>query len=111
MAFPFMALAMLASSLIPALAGGKGKQKQTTTQKVPPRGYQSPMMGLMDLLKNMKYFQSSKLPGGGRFGSGSIDKILGLLGGNWDKLIGGYSQTAKPPSYAPRSGLPWERGG
>ena len=96
MPFPWMALAMLGSSLIPALAGGKGKQQQVTTQQVPPRGYQSPMLGLMDplimemLMKNMKYMQSSRLPGGGRFGTGSIDKILGLLGGQWDKLLAGY---------------------
>lgn len=96
MPFPWMALAMLGSALIPALGKGKGKQYQQTTQKVPPRGYQSPMMGLMDplmtemIMRKFKSLQSSRLPGGGMFGTGSIDKILGLLGGNWDKLIRGY---------------------
>ena len=100
MPFPWMALATLGSALIPAISGayGKGKQRQETTQMVPPRGYQSPMLGLMDplimemLMKNMKYMQSSRLPGGGRFGTGSVDKILGLLGGQWDKLLAGYNR-------------------
>lgn len=97
MSFPFMALAMLGSALAPALFKGKGKQVQTTTQQVPPRGYQSPMMGLMDplmnelILRNLKYFQSSRLPGGGRFASPNIDRILGLLGKNWGGLIRGYA--------------------
>ena len=71
------------------------------------------MMGLMDplimemLLKNMKYMQSSRLPGGGRFGGmGSLDKILGLLGGQWDKLIGGYSGAGPTTGGARRSPLP-----
>ena len=96
MPFPWMALAMLGSALIPSLGKGKGKQYQQTTQQVPPRGYQSPMMGLMDplmmemIMKNFKYLQSSRLPGGGRFASPNVDKILGLLGKNWGNLIQGY---------------------
>lgn len=110
---PWMAIATLGSTLLPMLFGGKGKQRQETTQMVPPRGYQSPMLGLMDplimemLMKNMKYMQSSRLPGGGRFGTGSVDKILGLLGGQWDKLLAGYNR----PSGIPGGIRPATRGG
>jgi len=90
------AIATLGSVFLPMLFGGKGKQTQETTQVVPPSGYQSPMVGLMDplvmemLLNNMKYMQSSRLPGGGRFGGTSIDRILSLIGSQWDKLMAGY---------------------
>ena len=96
MAFPFLPLAIIGSAIISALSGGD-KAQQTTTTTAPPRGYQSPMLGLLDpyaadlLIRNLKGWTSGTTFGGGTSSSSPYaDAILALLGKNMPQLLAGY---------------------
>lgn len=101
MAFPWMAIAMLGSQILPMLFGKQTPEERTTTQETisetPPSGYQSPLLGLADplafemLLRNMGLFSGAGMPGGVGPASPQIANILQLLGSEWPKLLEGYS--------------------
>jgi len=86
--------------LLPTLFGGGGSgggtQERTVTTETPPRGYQSPMLGLMDpfmadqLLRQFKSYSGAGMPGGVGNTSPGLQGILDLLGGDWGELLGQY---------------------
>ena len=107
MAFPFLPLAIIGSAIISALSGG-GKAQQTTTTTAPPRGYQSPMLGMLDpymadmLIRNLKGWTSGTTFGGGTSSSSPYaDAILSILGKNIPNLLAGYGTSGRT-SLLPR---------
>jgi len=98
--------AILLSALLPMLLGGNkgsgvsgtGSTDRTVTTETPPRGYQSPMLGLMDplmadqLLRQFQSYSGAGMPGGVGNTSPGLQGILDLLGGDWGELLGQYEQ-------------------
>ena len=86
--------------LLPTLFGGGGSgggtQERTVTTETPPRGHQSPMLGLMDpfmadqLLRRFQSYSGAGMPGGVGNTSPGLQGILDLLGGDWGDLLGQY---------------------
>lgn len=85
-------------SLVPALAdllfGNKNQSQEVVTKtETAPRGYQSPLIGLMDttigssLLSGLQNYSGA---GGGATFSPQISDILNLLSGETTDLIKGY---------------------
>jgi len=96
MAFPWAVVAALLPIIYDVLKGGGGAEQVTTTT-APPRGYQSPMLGLLDpyaadlLIRNLKGWTSGTTFGGGTSSSSPYaDAILALLGKNMPQLLAGY---------------------
>jgi len=90
MAFPWMAAATIASSLLPFIFGGTGEQRRVTETEVPPAGWQDPMLGLMSPL--IADILSRRIGG---FGEGSsvyspwVSKIIEMLGGQFPQILRG----------------------
>jgi len=101
---PLTLIAMLAPSLLSTLFGGGeaggGEQQRTVTTETPPRGYQSPMLGLMDplmadqLLRQLQSYSGAGMPSGVGNVSPGLQGILDLLGGDWGELLKGYKTGA-----------------
>ena len=97
MAFPWLAAATIASSLLGLFAGGKGQQQRVTETEVPPAGWQDPMLGMFSpmiadiLMRRM-----------GSFGQGSsvyspwASKIMEMLGGQFPQIIAGGAGSSPP---------------
>lgn len=99
MADPWMIGAILAQVLLPMLLGrGKQTQERVTETEIPPRGYQSPLVGLADpmafesILRNLQSHSGWGWPAGSGRGQASpqIAELLKLLQGEWPKLMSGY---------------------
>jgi len=101
MPFPWMAIATLASTLLPMLLRGRGGgdqeplvQEQITEQE--PRGYQSPLLGLLDpwmvqsLLGRYGLLQGAGMPGGAGGMSPFTEQIMQLLNQQFPELLAGY---------------------
>ncbi len=90
---------MIAMALA-SLFGGGNSQRQTTTTEQQPRGYQSPMLGLLDpyitkaLLGNYSRLQGAGFPDGlQNLGLGDMtNDIYSLLAKSWPEITKGYSQ-------------------
>ncbi len=88
--------------LIGSQIGGKGdtyQQKQTTTQTALPRGYQSPMLGILDslmssgVLGNLQRLQGAGFPGGAKNpGFGNLSAILAQIMKMQPELLAGTTQ-------------------
>lgn len=97
--------------LLPMLFGGGssggGEQQRTVTTETPPRGYQSPMLGLMDplmgdqLLRQFQSYSGAGMPGGVGNVSPGLQGILDLLGGDWGELLEGYKTGGTGESSLP----------
>lgn len=88
-----IALIISGISLLGSLFGGNKSsptQTQVTTTKTPPRGYQSPMLGIYDmlfgdtLLKNMNAYNGW---GGKGVDMSNIQNVLKMLGTQIPELI------------------------
>lgn len=97
MAFPWMAAATIASSLLPLLFGGGGQQQRITETQVPPGGWQDPMLGMMSPL--IADILSRRMAGFGQRSSVYspwAQKIVDMLGGQFPQILSG----ATAPSFA-----------
>jgi len=107
MAFPWLPISILASTLLPMLFGGKGSsglfggeqtQRQVTETETPRRGYQSPYLGMLDptvlrsLLQNFSQFSGFGMPGGGGAGGDFswIQDILRMLEADMPRILESY---------------------
>ena len=100
MAFPWLAAAIGIPALLNLFKGGGGRQQTVRETEVPPRGYQSPMVGMLDpllidmLLRNIRtwggYGQGGRT--GGSY-SPYVDQIINMLGTKtFPKLFQGYGR-------------------
>jgi hypothetical protein len=89
-------LLFMVPGLLQWLFSSKNPQVQTirTEQETTPRGYQSPLLGLVDplmfesLLRNLQSYQGAGMPSGvGGGASSSITNLLGLIGEQWPDII------------------------
>ena len=101
MAFPWLPLAIVASSVLPSLFGKGRNQEIVKETEMPPRGYQSPMVGMLDpllvdiLLRNLRTWGGAGV-GGQATGAYSpyVDQILKMLGERtFPQLMSGYGAT------------------
>ena len=95
------ALISLAPSLLGFLFGGKDQQTQTQTTVAPPTGYQSPSLGLLDLLmqgtlgKNLSLYGGAGMPGGQTIAPSYLQDFLDLIGSSYTDLQGKYQAEEK----------------
>ncbi|MFA5378629.1 MAG: hypothetical protein WC455_22940 [Dehalococcoidia bacterium] len=102
MAFPFLPIAMVLSSILPSLFGGGGDEQTQTTTTETDSGYQSPMLGMLDpyitkaLLGNFSRLQGAGFPKGlQNLGLGGMNTdIFSLLDQEWPEIMKQY-QTKK----------------
>ena len=88
------ALIQIAPSILKMLFGGKDEQaqRQLTTTTAPPMGYQSPTIGLQDLLlqqalgQNLQMLGGAGMPGGGTIAPYFLQDFLSLIGSNYEAL-------------------------
>jgi hypothetical protein len=77
-----------------------GTQTGTTTTTAPPSGYQSPTLGLQDLLmqaalgKNLKMFGGAGMPGGQTIAPDFLNDFLSLIGSSYTDLQKKYTNPA-----------------
>lgn len=107
-----MILAAVLPSIFKGIFGqGTQQQERVTETEIPPRGYQSPLLGMADmtafenLLRNMQSYSGWGWPSGSGRGQASpqIAEILKLLQGEWPKMMEGGMGGMVKPSTALRS--------
>jgi hypothetical protein len=105
-------------SVIQMLSGGNDQTAtQETTATTTPSGYQSPTLGLMDLLmqgtlgKNLGMYGGAGMPGGQSIAPSYLQDFLSLIGSNYYDLQKKYqaeeNKKEKPGTreFVTRSGL------
>uniref|UniRef100_A0A6M3IYJ2 Uncharacterized protein n=1 Tax=viral metagenome TaxID=1070528 RepID=A0A6M3IYJ2_9ZZZZ len=96
-----IALLMGAPMIIDLLKGGSDQQTQTQTTVAPPTGYQSPSLGLLDLLmqgtlgKNLSLYGGAGMPGGQTIAPSYLQDFLDLIGSSYTDLQGKYQAEEK----------------
>lgn len=87
-------------NMLMGLFGGGGagtqQQQQETVTEEEPRGYQSPLVGLLDpwmletLLGRYGLLEHAGMPGGQGYQNPWTQEIIRLLGEEWPQLLQGY---------------------
>jgi len=83
---------ILGPMLLQGLFGGNKPQTYTQETVAPPSGYQSPTLGLMDLLmqgtlgKNLQMYGGAGMPGGASIAPEYLADFLDLIGGQYGQL-------------------------
>ena len=100
-------LLTLGPALLQTLFGGSNQgtsQQQTTTSTSLPSGYQSPMLGMYDMLtggllsQQVKRTSNFGYPAGAGMDTSWIDQLLSTLGTEWPKLLAGAKGTTATPN-------------
>lgn len=94
-----MLISLLGPSLLQQLTGGGGGEQQTSTSTTTglPGGYQSPTLGLQDLLmqgtlgKNLQMFGGAGMPGGQTIAPDFLKDFMDLIGSEYGNLQGKYT--------------------
>ena len=105
MAFPWLAAAIIGSSLAPMIfGGGRGGTERVT--EVPPTGWQDPMMGMMSpLIADMLVRRMGGFGEGSSIYSPWASKIMEMLGGEFPKILAGYGRETPSPGVVRRPQL------
>jgi hypothetical protein len=101
MAFPFLPIAMVLSSVLPSLFSSGNDAEQTSTTTTNDTGYKSPMLGLLDpyitkaLMANLGRLQGAGYPKGLQsLGLGGMNTdIFSLLSKEWPSIMAAYNKT------------------
>ena len=102
MAFPFLPIAMVISSLLPIVFGNKKNQQDNTTTQVtetqppgPRTGIETAMLApiLQMMMKNMGRYQGAGMPAGSQniMGGTGIQDILDMLMQQWPSMMEEFS--------------------
>jgi len=81
----------------------------TTSTTTPARGYQSPLLGGMDLMtgnmlgQNLKRMSGFGYPEGAGLDTGMVDDILSLIGKEWPKMMEGYKTVGDTAPTFPKT--------
>jgi hypothetical protein len=101
----FAAVAPIIAAVIPFLLqsifGKKDEEKQTQETTTPPKGYESPILGLQDpiiaslLAQNVQRYQGFGMPGGAGLDTSMISGLLQKLNSQFPDLLAGYTSGPK----------------
>ena len=102
MAFPFLPIAMVISSLLPIVFGNKKNQQDNVTTQVtetqppgPRTGIETAMLApiLQMMMKNMGRYQGAGMPAGSQniMGGTGIQDILDMLMQQWPSMMEEFS--------------------
>lgn len=92
-------------SMLTQIFGGGGSQQQQQAEQVTeeePRGYQSPLVGLLDpwmletLLGRYGLLQGAGMPGGQGYQNPWSEEIIRLLGEEWPEILTRYRTGVGP---------------
>ena len=124
MAFPFLPIAMVISSLLPIVFGNKKNQQDNTTTQVtetqapgPRTGIETAMLApiLQMMMKNMGRYQGAGMPAGAGniMGGTGIQDILDMLMQQWPSMMREFSGEAdrRPKREIPTTFSPKMLGG
>ena len=96
MAFPWLAAAIIASSLL-GLGGKGGQQQRVTETEVPPAGWQDPMLGMMSpLIADMLTRRMASFGQGSSVYSPWAQKIVEMLGSQFPQILAGGRDPFNP---------------